>query len=258
MNRRMFFNSILASVLLVSSASVITGCQYETSFQKESKLIPVIEYAQLSHKKNLQLMEDLGYTQRYKSNFSQDVLFTLPWFVGPQLDISKNDYLVKMYSTEDLLFTGFGLGDKINLYYRNVDNNRLNQLGFESSKDLFEFVYNKLTSYSAKDVYIMLAVMEERKILSVKDVLNYERINQKNKDLIGFNFYNYNEFDKSMVSTPAEKELLNENPLKSWRLSVNGKQVSLTESDFIPYALTVIICDEIIKNTPKDQVINVY
>lgn len=258
MNRRMFFHSILASLLLVSSSAMLTGCKEETNFQKESKLIPVIEYVQLSHKKSLHLMEDLGFTMRYKSKFSQDALFTLPWFVGPKLDISKNDYLIKLYSTEDLLFTGYGLGDKINLYYRSTNEERINELGFDSSKDLFEFVYNKLTSYNPKDVYIMLSILEEKNILKTEDVLNMENIDNMNNELLKFNFNNYNEFDQSMVATAEEKRLVTNNPLNSWRLSVNGKQVSLTKADFIPYSLTLIIMNEIIKNTPKGQVINVY
>lgn len=258
MNRRMFFHSILASLILVSSASILTGCKEETNYQKETKLIPVIEYVQLSHKKNLHLMEDLGFTMRYKSKFNQDALFTLPWFVGPKLEISKNDYLIKLYSTEDLLFTGYGLGDKINLYFRSTSEERIHELGFDTSKDLFEFVYNKLTSYSPKDVYIMLSVLEENKILKTEDILNMENIESMNNDLLSFNFNNYNEFDKSMVATPEEKRLVTNNPLNSWRLSVNGKQVSLTKGDFIPYSLTIMIMNDIIKNTPKGQTINVY
>jgi hypothetical protein len=203
-------------------------------------------------------MENIGFIVRDKNKFSEDLSFTLCWYFGPKLDISREDYLVKMYSSDDLLFTGYGLGDKISLIYNSFGEEKIHDLGFNNAKELHSFIYNKLTSYSARDVYFMLENMEDHGLLKVTDIVNYDNLMTERDSLLGFNFYNYNQFDKSMLDTPSQEKYVNATRINDWTITVNGRRVHLTKEDFDIHAMTAMICKSILKNAEKGDITNVY
>jgi hypothetical protein len=273
MDRRTFFKSLIATGIFAATASVFTGCDSETKvltakevLEKHSNLLSVIDYTQLTYKKGVSVLEELNFARANENKMSIDTIFTLPWYVGPKINLDKNEYFVKAYANESLLFTGFGIGDKVELNYRSSNLfsgkdtvSRANELGFEDIKSLYMYVFDKLTSYTATEVFVMIDLLDQKGILKKEDILNIENINKETKLLIQREFSGYINHEISMATSNKEKSAAKINlPKSKWNLRIENKVVSLKEEDFKIYALTYMICNKIIENTPRGTKVNVF
>lgn len=262
MNRRNFFKSIVASGLLLATASVFTGCSVSNSLLSpqetvdlKNNRIATIEFVQIQYKKGLYVMEELNFRTGTEDSVSFDTNFTLPWYVGSKINVAQNDYLLASYSSNALLESGYGLGNKIEPMYRYsslATPEKLNSLGFKSTKDLYIFVFDKLTSYSSEEVFTFLKKYDSEGIIDIADILDLEKLQKENDRFIVEQFKNYIEFEKSYQATLNEKNNVNTDiPMNKWFFYTNNKQVNFLKEDFLIYTMTKIIVDSLLDNSPK-------
>lgn len=269
MNRRSFFKSIVASGLLVAIASVFTGCNSSVeqitpkeAIEKHSNLVSVIDYIQIQYNKGLYVLEELNFKTKTEDKVSFDTKYTLPWYIGPQMNIGQNKYFITTYSAGNLLETGFGIGDKIDLMYRGnqyVTPARLNELGFSTIKELYSFVFNKVTSYNSAEAYILLDILERHGVLKVSELLNLDYLTVENDKFIRNEFRHYLGHENVLATSDKDRELLaTEIPMDKWFAFVGTKQVHFLKEDYLIYSFTKLIVDAILEKAPKGQKINVF
>lgn len=262
MNRRSFFKSIAASSFLLAATSVFTGCSItdnllspQETVDKKANKIATIEFVQIQYKKGLYVMEELNFKTKTEKNTSFDTNFTLPWYVGSKINVVQNDYLLATYSSNALLESGYGLGNKIEPMYRNsslATPEKLNSLGFKNTKELYIFVFDRLTSYSSEEVLTFLKKYDSENIINISDILDLENLQKENDKFIVEQFKNYIEFEKNYQATLTDKNKINnEIPFSKWFFYTDNKQVNFIKEDFLIYTMTKLIVDNLLDNAPK-------
>lgn len=268
MNRRTFFKSIVASSLLLATTSVFTGCSVTNSLlstqetvDTKANRIATIEFIQIQYKKGLYVMEELNFRTRTEDSVSFDTNFTLPWYVGPKINVAQNDYLLATYSSNALLESGFGIGNRIEQLYRNnssANPSKLNSLGFRTTKELYTFVFDRLTSYSATEVYSFLKTYDSEGIINISDILDLESLQEDNDKFVGNEYKKYIEFEKAYEATQTDKKKVDkEIPLDKWYFNSGNKQVHFLKEDYLIYTMTKLIVDGLLEKSSKGFKANV-
>ena len=175
MNRRNFFKSIVASGLLLATASVFTGCSVSNSLLSpqetvdlKNNRIATIEFVQIQYKKGLYVMEELNFRTGTEDSVSFDTNFTLPWYVGSKINVAQNDYLLASYSSNALLESGYGLGNKIEPMYRYSSlatpeklNSSITNFSGKSAFSLFKSIlfFSILYTYSESSLFKTASIL---------------------------------------------------------------------------------------------------
>jgi len=265
MNRRSFLKGISLSLITAMTISM-TGCNFsseltpEEALEEHSHLISVIDSLKMNYNNNIKTMDSIGLIFPDSEDNLIDTEYSLPWYIGSKINLSKNEYFIKKYTSEDLLFNNFGIKNKYKLFYFNKTykgksaNERSIQLGFESINDLYKSILYKLTTYSATDIFIELKTLEKLGILNTEEILNSNKINEFNEKFVKNLFNNYIQFEKSL-ETKENNYSLN-NYLKLWKYSVNDKKINFIKEDFELYSFAITLTELILTNTPKGVNIN--
>jgi hypothetical protein len=272
MNRRNFIKS--SSLLALSAPFIImSGCSStnvatpEFILEHDSNLLSVIDNIKMTYEENIKTMNDIGLIFNEDNNDKLDIEFSLPWYIGSKIGLSSDKYFIKKYTSEDLLFLSFGIKDKINLFFFNdsynglSSNKRAIELGFNSIIDLYTNVLYKLTSNDPIESLIYLKYLEKNSILEVSNLLNYNKIKEKNEKVIKNLFSNYlkieEEFDTYNINNQEIKKSKNiDSYLKEWKYSINDKRINFIKEDFEIYTLSILITENILKNTKKETTLN--
>ncbi len=269
MNRRTFFKSIVASGLMFATTSVLTGCSVtnnllstQETVDKKANRIATIEFIQIQYKKGLYVMEELNFRTRTEDSYSFDTNFTLPWYVGSKINVVQNDYLLATYSATPLLESGYGIGNKIEPMYRTnsaATPAKLNALGFRTTKELYSFVFDRLTSYSSSEVYSFLKAYDSEGVISLSNILDLEYLQEENDKFVANEFRKYTEFEKAYEATQTDKKKVeSELPLDKWYFySANNKQVHFLKEDYLIYTMTKLIVDGLLEKSSKGFKANV-
>ena len=260
MKRRNFIKLSLSVGLL----SLLSGCNDsktitpEEAIKYHSDLVSVIDIVKIHFNDSLSTMSIFGLNFNDKDNPSLDTEYSLPWYIGPKLNLSKNEYFVDLYSDTDLLFLGYGIKDRINLMLRKDTfqgisaEEKSRNLGFSSTIDLYKYVFNYISSYSATEVFVKLKNLESINAISTDKILNESFIKKENDKLIRDIFKNYISFEKEINNTVITTDSL----LRKTHYTINGEKVHFIKSDFEIYTLSLIIVKEILNNTKKGIKIN--
>lgn len=213
----------------------------ERMLYNHTSLLAAIDLVQMPYKKGLVSMEDLSFMYNSKSYVGTRHL--LPWFVGAKIDLNKNDYFIKGFTNEDLLYTGYGIKDRLSLHY---SKNRVKviSLGFENAIQLYLAVFDRVSSYSKYELLSYLERLEAGGLLNKEELLDYNSIKNKNNLFIGEMFNNYNEYEETVKITKESLPVIN----KKWKITINKEPVHISENDYLIYSFTHTICESILKN----------
>lgn len=273
MNRRSFFKAIMTSGLILTGASFLTGCEdgqvkplsAQEALTNHSVYIAALDKVKLSHKLGISLMEELNLSMKVSGSYSFDTEFTLPWYLGPKIGLDKNEYLLSKYSSSELLFSGYGIGDRLNMDYRGKTygdipiSKKLASLGFKDMKEFYSFIFDKISSYSSTEAFVLIDLLDQKGILNTEEILNEKNIFMKSEELMKDLFKDYIGYEKSLLSTKEEIDSFTYDSVKeNWSLIINDKVVIFSKEDFLIYALSYMICEEILLKAPMGVSINVH
>jgi hypothetical protein len=220
----------------------------------------VLGYIKKSFNYSIKVMENTNFETPIEKKYPIDITFTFPYFFGPNLALSKNDYFIRKYAGDDLLFFKFGIGDRINNMYRyrkdlfgDVSSDLFVKKYFnkDSVKDLFVSIFYKVTTFNDIDLFIWLKILEKTGLLNVNELLRYDLINRTNFSFIEFFYSNYLMFEKSLDPKNFEKKILPNIPLKEWKFTVKPYTIHFEKIDYIPYTFTLMIMERMILNIKK-------
>lgn len=253
MNRRLFVKSaVLATPFL------ITGCSFnfieskQEILDKNNSLLATIDYIQIFYKKGLRKMEDLNFSL-INSNQYIGANYTLPWYVGPNISLDKNEYLLKTYNQEPLLFNGFGIKNRLNM---DLPNKGLSKIGYSSIEQLYSIIFDKITSYSKYEVFAMIEKLEEDGILNKGYILDLRNVELHTEKLLRKKYEFYINYETSMALSDTDRKFIDNNLINpKWKFRVGDKLVTLNKEDYLIYGLVSMICEQIIKENKKINVI---
>jgi len=272
MIRRSFLKNISVVVAALIIPGIFSGCEDEKTItpkeavEKHAEGVAVLEYVLENHRQAVYAMDDFGYTvniESLKDSGSVDLILTLPWYMGPKIEMSKNDYVLNKYSEANFLFTGYGIKSRIRevsakfkaYTRRNMSEDEeakiksteaiLIKLGLDSEVDLFLYIYDKLTSYSAPEVYVLMDYLAKKGVIDRSEILSKEYIDTAADKLIEFMYSNYIDFEEGKPYMSKDK-----NGVLIWGFTdpSSQKEVHFSRSAYIPYALTFIIMNNIISS----------
>jgi hypothetical protein len=191
-------------------------------------------------KKQTYLMEDLGL-------FSEE---TLPADLGASSILSKYDYKVKKYNNEPLLFPNFGVKNYIYFLIEakgtdswNDAEARAQRYGFKNVKDMYSHIYQIVHNESANLIYYKIKSLENLGLVDLTKIVKKENINLTINRIISKVYGTYLKYDNI-----EEPEIL-----KEWYISLDDTKISFKREDYEPFALTILIMNELLSNKNKDN-----
>lgn len=224
----------LLSGAVICSLFLFSGCSMKNSSDNSSEIIKV---------ENIKHITDKGYYQNDSLSFFKD--FTLPGYIGPSMAITEDEYFLNKYADKDLLFSNYGVKDRIYLLTGNqsIDSKdeKAKSYGFKNLQHMFEYLF---IFYAKKDNYSLnkdLNKLKEKGLIS-SSAFSKQNLNKEHKDLLNNVFYTYLMFEKS----PDIKIL------KEWSFTVDGKKITFTEEDYKPYAFTLVLMKELLLSNNKE------
>jgi len=273
LNRRDFIRLSLTSGALTLIGGAFSGCSQNINkvskaevIDRESNLISAIDYTQMSFKDSIRYMEGVNLTRKDYKKYSFDLEFSLPWFIGPRVDMDKDNYFVRRYSNEDLLFTDFGIGNRLYFDYRykykelglekkfTVDQKAIS-LGYDSLEDMYISIFIILTTYQPKETYVFLKKYADMGLIDLDSILNISNIKKDTEKLIRKYYNSYYSFEDNAKDNGIKSNL--DNTLYNWFVIIDNKEIKLKKEDYYIYALTDKIVTNILINSHKGQIINV-
>ena len=234
----------------------------ETIKRKYRYQYSVLEYVKRCFNYSLKVMENTNFETKIEEKYPIDITFTFPYWFGPDLALTKNEYFIRKYANDDLLFFNFGLEGRINNMYRyrkdlfgkeNSDSFVKKHFGKDSVKDLFVSIYYKVTSFNDIDLFIWLRKLDENHLIHLNSLLDLKKIELINYNFIKYFYSRYLGFEYSL-DPKNYPNVLKEIPLKAWKFTIDGKSISFTREDYIPYVFSLMIMERMIvsvKNKPS-------
>lgn len=193
---------------------------------------------------NIKHITDKGYYQNDSLSFFKD--FTLPGYVGPSMAISEDEYFLTKYADKDLLFSNYGIKDRIYLLTGpmpiDAKDDKAREYGFKDAQHMFEYLfifYAKLDTYSLN---------KDLNKLKSKGLIKSKAFSKQNLDaehylLIQNLFQTY-----MMFENMTEVKIL-----KEWSFTVDNKKITFTEEDFKPYSFTLTLMKELLYSEKKGE-----
>jgi len=269
MQRRFFLKSISLVTAAVLLPSLMTGCHQDDlktkdkisikeALLKHTAGVAVIDGIIMKHKKSINDFEDYNYLLKNDEDRSSlETILTLPWFMGPKIQMDKDDYALAKYSNSNLIFSGYGISTRVKEISSKLKNKTLDgykeedkklvlstekilvDLGMKSEKELYLYIFDKLTSYQASEVYVMLDYLNTKGVINIEKLLNTDYLNESNERLISYMYNNYISYEDNKEDTY---------PKDSWgfRDLHTGQWVTLNKNDFMPYTFTFLVMNSII------------
>lgn len=263
MKRRMFIKS-----LSLVTIGLLTGCstnfntydnEGKNNLDKYYKELSFIDMIKISYKKGLKDIELAGFGFKDENKFTQETVYTLPWYIGPDMTISRDAYLLNIYNRDNLLFTGHGLNSKSLFMVREFlpenYNERLNALGFKDFNSLYDFIFSKVANYSREEVFVFINKLINSNVVN-QDIYNQANFNRRLDLLINKVYATYIKHEMSLTTNELDNRNLKTGqfPLENWL--VNGiTPIYFKKDDFYIYNLVNMLCIDIINS---DKGIHIY
>jgi len=281
MNSRRFF----LSLALAGTGAVFLGCASSSNNQetleidkkykeleKKEKILKDIEkhykyqYSVLGYIKkcfnySLKIMEKTNFETKIEEKYPIDITFTFPYWFGPNITLTKDQYFVRKFAGDDLLFFNFGIGSRLENMYRyrkdlfgDQDPNEYIKKFFNknSLKDFFVSIYYKVTSFNEIDLFLWLKNLNKFQLINIDELLQLEKIERVNFNFIKYFYDRYLQYEYEL-DPKNYKNLLKEIPLKEWKFSIDGQNIYFTKEDYIPYVFSLMIMERLILSVKKQK-----
>ena len=214
----------------------------------------VLEYVKKCFNYSLKVMENTNFETKIEERYPIDIVFTFPYWFGPNLALSKNEYFIRKYAGDDLLFFNFGLEGRIDNIYRyredlfgGEDPSVFVKKYFnkDSVKDLFVSIYYKVTSFNNIDLFIWLKRLDKNNLINLNELLDLKEIEYINFNFIKYFYSRYLEYEQEL-DPKNYSNVLKKIPLKAWKFTIDNKNISFTKEDYIPYVFSFMIMERLI------------
>lgn len=230
------------------------------SLDKYYKELSLLDMIRISYLKGVQQVESTGFSFKEETSYSNEVVYSLPWYLGPDVTLSKDEYLLNIYNGGNLLYVKHGIRAKSyfltrdSLIETHMDN--LRELGYNNFNDLYEFIFRKIATYSKDELFVYINNLKIRGLIS-KDIYGSAFFEAKNEAFINKFYAPYISHEISLtVNELNNRDPRKESyPLNNWRVTAIN-DVSFKKDDFYIYTFTSIICEEILNNYKKGLYIN--
>lgn len=227
MTRRSFL--LKSATVSLMAAAVFSGCS-STVFNRGKSALPKYT-TQVAEIDAIRLIWENGVEKVCDTGSSilgeEDFTFTLPWYIGPNVALTQDDYEIAKYSNSDLLFPGFGLRGRLKYYIAQ-------NTGIDPEKGM-QAVQYFLRRFATEDPERFF--LELRSIYpKTPEVIIKNNVDREAEDLAAFFFQHYIELEKKAGNKiPDLKRFVQEFPFY-----YNGSTYRLSIEDFKPYALAVV------------------
>lgn len=206
-----------------------------------STKVPVFKVTKI---KSLQIIKEIKKIDKKQSYlnkvFGVPSKNGLPNSLGASRILSKNDYELRKFDKESLLFPKFGV--KNNIYTILVPNNwnkaesTAKSYGFKNVQDMYEYIYTRINKDSPKELYYMLKNLQNNKVLSLGYVMNKTNIEKEITRIISVIYGPYIKYEH--MRSPEI--------LPNWFTTFEGKKIFFTRKDYRPFALSILIVKQLL------------
>lgn len=259
--------------LSLAAISLLSGCMNTIGFKeieplnagkisldKYYKELSLLDMIKISYLKGVKRVESAGFAFSEESSYNNEVVYSLPWYLGPDITLSRDEYLLNIYNSGNLLFVKHGIRAKS--YFLTKDSlienhmNNLRELGYNNFNDLYEFIFRKIATYSKDELFVYINNLRARGLIN-KDIYSSTFFEAKNETFINKLYAPYISHEISLtVNELNNRDPRKEGyPLNNWRVNAIN-DISFKREDFYIYTFTSIICEEILNNYKKGLYIN--
>lgn len=222
--------------LFISSIFILSGCSHYSETEK-SVVSNISELKEFTAK---------GFYQNDIIGVKKEM--TLPAYIGPSLALSESEYLLLKYAEKNLLFSNYGIKDRLFILTGNKSpdekNNLAKSYGFIDFKHMFEYFFYFYNNKNEHELKNALSFLENKKLISSLDIFSKENINLETDKLIQSTYYNYFIFENSN-SSELKKE---------WSFLIDKEKIAFIKDDYKPYAFILTLIKELINNQNKEGV----
>lgn len=239
----------MRTLLLLCLGLFITGCvQKDISVVNPTEQIQKVKNKDTVHLDNIKKITAQGYYLNDSLSVFKEL--TLPGYVGPSMALSQEEYILKKYSKSPLMFSKYGVKDRLFLLTGTKSLDKKNTIaqsyGFKDLNDMFEYLFffwtKKETSMLETDL----------KSLAKKDLVDLDSFKKANLDAAT------NELVFDIYSNYLKFENINDAViLDEWFFTIDGKQIIFKKEDYKPYAFILILIKELLDaNNEKGVILN--
>ena len=237
-------NILKGSTALLSAAMIFVGCSSSVTNTQE-KTFTDTEILQIeatkTYKEEINITNNISSLQAILNNAPSDEFnssikaseMTPAYYYGPSISISEDEYDLKAYAEEPLLFSGGGIRANLPIIFfdeGNIDdlNTKAYILGYDGLENMFLETYKLIKGNSPVYISVKLKDMLKKELIT-KETFSASRINNEAEKIIDVVYSPY--FIKE-----NKKEILPE-----WFYFKNSKKETFTKSDYKPYGFVVAI-----------------
>lgn len=222
--------------LFISSIFILSGCSHYS--KTESSVVSNIS--------ELKEFTSKGFYQNDIIGIKKEM--TLPAYIGPSLALSESDYILLKYAEKNLLFSNYGIKDRLFILTGNKSPDEKNiiakQYGFIDFKHMFEYLFYFYNNKNEHELKNALSFLEKKQLISSLNVFSKKNIDLETEKLIQSTYYNYFLFENSSSS-----ELKSE-----WSFLIDKEKIAFTKNDYKPYAFILTLIKELLNHNNKEGV----
>lgn len=224
----------------IITAIFLIGCNEPSEEEKLRAIQPL-------QTKYASIMSDIKENDFKTSNLNSLVGIknekSLPAYFGANPTLNYDDYSIKKYNGNNLLFNSFGVDNNVYLiiqadmgYSKEIADQKAQKFGFNTAKDMYDYLFNYLQTKSNKDIFYGLVKLEKNNLISSKELFDQSKLDEETHQIIYSVFYHYFKFEnKSELSD-------------KWVLNIDDKKVTFSKDDYKPYALTFLLMNQLLSN----------
>ncbi|MGB2552807.1 hypothetical protein ACPF04_06465 [Campylobacter sp. MOP51] len=200
------------------------------------------------------ILEDIAYYHKeglknasainlFSSEYT-GVDFGIPWYFGAKINMEKKDYDFLVNQEIPVLMSGYGIRDRINIDFQGYKNNsKVMGLGFVDIRELYVFIFDRVTNSSSNEMHRILSAMQDHGLLNVSEVVDSDALNSYTDGYLNKIFARYIELDSS-----------NTHHLEIWYAGTPSLKTNTTRAEYIPYAFTSMIVEKLLSNSESKLV----
>lgn len=237
MTRRAFLigsAKIAGGVTGATAILSLTGCSVvrpkTAVLPKYTSQVALIDFLRMRWRDNIKKVVESGVAKDIDSPFS------FPWYVGPNIAISAEEYEIAKYTNSDLLYPGFGLKERIGYFISQELN-----VNPQMAKQAVETFLQRFSTTDPEMFFVELRAICN----DVPSIVTKERINDEAEKMVKFLFERYITIEEKNGGKIKNLDVF----LKGLPFYFCDTKYSFTLQDYRPYALASLF----VKRFGKDN-----